>query len=112
VAAALDKTQLSARDNELLQRYAQETRSAYCAGCTAICESCLAGEAPIGDVMRFLMYCNSYEDEALAAEGFKTIAPSVQARLKRLDYSRAERNCPRGLPIARLMQQAAEKLET
>ena len=109
VAAALDKTQLSALDNELLQRYAKETRSAYCAGCTAICESCVKGKAPIGDVMRYLMYANSYEDDALAAEGFKTIPPKVQMRLSRLDYSMAERKCPQGLPIAKLMREAKKK---
>ncbi|MGD8722695.1 MAG: aldo/keto reductase, partial [Desulfobacterales bacterium] len=112
VAAALDKTQLSARDNALLQRYAQETRSAYCTGCTAICESCVEGEAPIGDVMRYLMYANSYGDDALAAEGFRTIPQKIRMRLLRLDYSMAERKCPQGLPIASLIQEAIKKLAT
>ncbi|MBW2469767.1 MAG: aldo/keto reductase, partial [Deltaproteobacteria bacterium] len=112
VAAALDKTQLSTRDNELLQRYAHETRSAYCTGCSAICESCVEGQAPIGDVMRYLMYANSYEDDALAAEGFRKITPNIQRRLSRLDYTKAERNCPQGLPIARLMREAIKKLTT
>lgn len=109
VAAALEKTQLSARDSELMQLYAKETRAAYCTGCTAICESCVNGEAPIGDVMRYLMYCNSYDDYALAADGFKTISPKVRKRLTRLDYSKAERKCPQGLPIAKLIQEATRK---
>jgi predicted aldo/keto reductase-like oxidoreductase len=111
VAAALDKTQLSARDTSLLQRYAKETRSAYCSGCTAICESYMEGEAPIGDVMRYLMYCNSYDDDKLAVDGFNKIPQKTRSRLARLDYSRAERNCPQGLPIAKLMQEAKKKLE-
>jgi hypothetical protein len=111
-AAALDKTQLSARDRRLMQLHAKETRSAYCAGCTHICESCVNGEAPIGDVMRYLMYANSYEDEGLAVEGFKTIPQKVRARLSRLDYTKAEHNCPQGLPIARLMRNAIKKLAT
>jgi hypothetical protein len=111
VAAALDKTQLSARDLSLLQRYAAETRSAYCTGCTDICESCVDGEAPIGDVMRYLMYCNSYGDDALATEGFKKIPQKIRRDLARLDYSKAERKCPQGLPIAKLMQEAKKKLE-
>lgn len=109
VAAALEKTQLSARDSELMQLYAKETRAAYCTGCTAICESCVNGEAPIGDVMRYLMYCNSYDDYALAADGFKTISPKVRKRLTRLDYSKAERKCPQRLPIAKLIQEATRK---
>ena len=111
VAAALDKTQLSTRDLSLLQRYAKETRSAYCTGCTAICESCVEGEAPIGDVMRYLMYCNSYDDYKLAADGFNKIPQKVRRRLTHLDYTKAESDCPQGLPIARLMQEAKKKLE-
>jgi hypothetical protein len=112
VAAALNKTRLSARDEELLQQYAKETRPAYCAGCTAICESCVEGNAPIGDVMRYLMYGNSYEDDQLAAAGFEKIPQKIRMRLTHLDYSLAERKCPQGLPIARLMQEAAKKLKT
>ncbi len=112
VAAALDKTQLSARDTELLRRYAKETRSAYCAGCSAICESHVEGEVPIGDVMRYLMYCNSYDDYEYAAAGFKRIPGKIRRRLTHLDYSLAERKCPQGLPIARLMHEAIRTFGT
>jgi predicted aldo/keto reductase-like oxidoreductase len=112
VAAAQDKIKLSARDNELLQRFAKETRSAYCTGCTDICESCLEEEAPIGDVMRYLMYCNSYDDYQRAADSFNKIPQEIRTRLTRLDYLMAERNCPQGLPIAKLMREAKKKLET
>jgi len=109
VAAALDKTQLSAGDIELLQQYAEETRSAYCTGCTDICESCVEGEASIGDVMRYLMYCNSYDDYKLAADSFNKIPQKIRRYLTDLDYAEAERKCPQGLPIAKLMQEAAKK---
>jgi len=111
MAAALDKTQLSTRDLSLLQRYAKETRSAYCTGCTAICESCVEGEAPIGDVMRYLMYCNSYDDYKLAADSFNKIPQKIRRYFPKLDYSEAERKCPQGLPIAKLMQEAARKFK-
>jgi predicted aldo/keto reductase-like oxidoreductase len=110
-AAAMDKTRLSARDTSLLQRYAKETRSAYCTGCTDICESCVEADAPIGDVMRYLMYCNSYDDYKLAADSFRKIPEKIRRRLTRLDYSRAEKECPQGLPIAKLMREAKNKLE-
>ncbi|MGD8990476.1 MAG: aldo/keto reductase [Desulfobacterales bacterium] len=112
VSAALDKTQLSARDNALLQRYAQETRSAYCTGCSAICESCVDGETPIGDVMRYLMYAHSYDDKQRAVAEFNKISTDVRARLTRLDYSMAERRCPQRLPIAQLIQAAIKTLAT
>ena len=111
VAAALDKTQLSAQDASLLQRYARETRSAYCTGCTAICESSVEGEAPIGDIMRYLMYCNSYDDYKLAADSFRKIPEKIRRHLTHLDYSAAEYKCPQGLPIARLVQEAARKFK-
>jgi uncharacterized protein len=112
VAAALDKTRLSSRENELMQQYAKETRSAYCAGCSDICESNVEGNAPIGDVMRYLMYCNSYNDDKLAADGFNQIPQKIRTAMTRLDYSMAERKCPQGLPIARLMREAARKFKT
>ena len=112
VAAALDKTELSGRDNELMRQYAKETRSAYCAGCSDICESCVDRQVPIGDVMRFLMYTNSYDDHALATAEFNQIPPQVQSRLTHLDYTTAERKCPQRLPIARLMREAKMKLTT
>ena len=110
VAAARDKTQLSARDNALLQRYAQETRSAYCTGCTAICESYVTGEAPIGDVMRYLMYARSYGNHREAGDLFKRIPAKIRAQLMHLDYGLAERKCPQKMAIGKLMQKAVENL--
>ncbi len=112
VAAAISRTELSARDTQLLQQYAQETRADYCTGCTDICESAVAAAVPIGDVMRYLMYCNSYDDYEYAAAGFKRIPGKIRRRLPHLDYSLAERKCPQGLPIARLMQEAIRTLGT
>jgi predicted aldo/keto reductase-like oxidoreductase len=110
VAAALDKTQLSGGDNALLQRYAQETCSAYCTGCSAICESCVKGEAPIGNVMRYLMYARSYGNHREANDLFKKIPAKIRAQLIHLDYRLAEQNCPQKMPIGKLMQQAVEEL--
>jgi uncharacterized protein len=109
VAAAANKTKLSAQDRQLLRTYAQQTRSGYCAGCTDICESAVAAEVPIGEVMRYLMYCNSYNSYDLAAAGFKKIPQKIRRQMSCLDYSAAESRCPQGLPIARLMQEAAGK---
>ncbi len=77
VAAAMNKTAFSSRDMNLLHQYAQETHSDYCAGCTEICESTINGQVPIGDVMRYLMYCRSYGNRHQAIALFKDISPSV-----------------------------------
>ena len=112
VAAAENKIRLSHQDMQLLWKFAQETRSDYCAGCTDICESAVKAEVPIGDVMRYLMYCNSYDDYELAVDGFRKIPGKIRKQIARLNYSAAESRCPHRLPIARLMQEATEKLGT
>ncbi len=109
-AAALDQTQLSATEQSLLQGYARETRSSYCAGCTAICESSVAGNIPIGDVMRYLMYCRSYGERDTAIRKFQKLPAETRRKLATADFSRAERECPRRLAITRLMREALKEL--
>jgi len=110
VAAALNRTELSARDTELLQRYALETRASYCTGCTAVCESAIEADIPIGDVMRYLMYCRSYGDRDAAISEFKKLPAITRQKMATADYSVAEQNCPQKMAIGRLMREAAEEL--
>ncbi len=107
VAAALDKTSLAAADHDALQRYAAETCSGYCAGCSGICGAAVNGEAPVHDVMRHLMYFHSYGNRELARQQFAALPAGARERLAGLDYSLAEARCPRSLPIGRLMKEAA-----
>ena len=110
VAAALNRTALSVRDRDLLQRYARETRSAYCAGCTHLCETAVEDKVPIGDVMRCLMYCRSYGDRDYAAAEFKKIPSNARRQMATLDFSSAERRCPRKMAIGSLMGEALREL--
>lgn len=110
VAAAVDRTRLSAVERGLLQRHARQTRSAYCAGCRSLCEDAVAGEAPIGDVMRCLMYSRSYGEPERARAEFRSLPEDARRRLNALDYNEAERRCPQGLAIGRLMREAVEEL--
>jgi predicted aldo/keto reductase-like oxidoreductase len=109
-AAAMDKTKLSATDRKLLQQYARETQRDYCAGCSGICQSAIGQQAPIGDVMRYLMYCRSYGDRDYARAEYSKIPPEVRERLTGIDYSPAEKKCPQKMAIARLMREAADEL--
>ncbi|MEJ2169040.1 MAG: aldo/keto reductase [Desulfobacterales bacterium] len=110
VAAALNRTKLSARDIDLLQRYARETRSDYCTGCTTICESAVAGKIPIGNVMRYLMYCRSYGDRDTAITEFKKLPPKIRHKMTIADYSAAEQRCPQRMAIGKLMREALAEL--
>ena len=92
-----------------MQQHADETASAYCAGCTKICETALGGRAPVGDVMRYLMYSRSYGDRDYAAGQFNEIPQKIRKNMPGLDYSLAESRCPRKVPIGKLMREATEE---
>ena len=110
VAAAMNRTKLSSDDKKMLHRYAEETRSVYCTGCTDLCESATAGIAPIGDVMRYLMYSRSYGDHDRAHQLFSRIPQKVRANMATLDYTKAEQRCPQKMAIGKLMRQAVKEL--
>ena len=110
VAAAIDRTKVSDRDVNLLQQYAAETRSGYCSGCGDICESAVAGQIPISDVMRYLMYARSYENRQRARTRFQKISLKTRQKMAKTDYSLAEKRCPQKMAIARLMREASLEL--
>jgi len=110
VAAAANKTELTPDDMKLMQEKATETASAYCAGCSEICEGQAGCSIPVSDVMRYMMYCNSYNEPARAKELFAKLPVGVRSRLADTDYSLAEKKCPQGIAIGRIMRQAAKVL--
>jgi len=110
VAAALDKTKLTRTDKNALKEYAQATCSAYCAGCANICDSALPQTSYISEVMRYLMYYNSYAEKDRARKLFAQIPAQARNKLLSADYGLAEARCPQHLPIAKLMAEAVSKL--
>jgi predicted aldo/keto reductase-like oxidoreductase len=110
VAAVLDKTKLAADDRMVLEQYAEATCTGYCAGCDHLCDAAVAGASNISDVMRSLMYHNSYGDNQLARQTYAEIPADVRAGLLTADYRFAEQRCPQHMPIARLVREAVEKL--
>jgi len=108
IAAALDKTTLTAADHAALREYAAATRSRHCAGCTEFCETALNHQVPVGDVMRALMYHRSYGDQELARKVFGQLPETARRGLADFDYAAAEQSCPHGLPIGQLMREAGE----
>ncbi len=110
VAAAMDKTRLSAGDLNHLATYADATIGSYCAGCGDICENAIAEDIPIADVMRYLMYAESYGDRERATECFGRLPQAIRRQLAHVDYEAAERRCPQKIAIGELMRRAKEKL--
>ena len=110
VAAVLDKTKLSQADMEVFKEYAAATCSVYCAGCSDICNAAMPETPYVSDIMRYLMYYNSYGDIDRARELFAQIPYSVRSKLLSTDYSAAEARCPQRLPIGELITEAVSKL--
>jgi hypothetical protein len=110
VAASLDKTKLTRADRKVLREYAAATCSGYCAGCAEICGAALTDLPYTSDIMRYLMYYNSYGDTGRARELFAQIPGDVRSRLLSTDYSIAEARCPQHIPIGKLVAEAVSKL--
>ncbi|MEN6485369.1 MAG: aldo/keto reductase [Syntrophobacteraceae bacterium] len=110
VSATRDSGAMASEEMDLLRRYAAETRQGYCAGCGRICSEAVSGAVPVSEVMRCLMYYRDYGERDLAREVFAGIPEDVRARLNDVDYGRAEKACPHGLAIAKLMREASEML--
>jgi predicted aldo/keto reductase-like oxidoreductase len=110
VAAAVNKTAISLKDQQLMQEYGRVTSSGYCAGCAEICEQAIAHAVPISDILRYLMYYRNYEDQQQAVQLFNDLPPYTRKRIMQVNYSNAEQRCPQKLPIAQLMRKAVSKL--
>ncbi len=110
IAAVSGGSKLSRADIGLLDEYARATCTGYCAGCAEICEAAVPEAPYISDIMRYLMYYNSYGRHDEARDLFAAIPSPVRRKLPQLDYTLAEARCPQRLPIRKLVSEALEKL--
>jgi len=110
IAAVLDRTELTQADRRALDEYARRSCSGYCAGCSCICESGAGGLPCLSDVMRSLMYYNSYGQKGRARRLFEQIPARARAKLATADCRQAESRCPQKLPIGQLVAEAMAKL--
>jgi uncharacterized protein len=109
VAAATDNIKLSSRDFKVLNMLAEGERSHYCQGCGK-CLTVMGDASRIPDIMRYMMYYNSYHETDRARNLFRDLPGSVKKNLASNDYSTAEAVCPHGLQIGRTMKKAASLL--
>ena len=70
----------------------------------------VASNVPVSDIMRALMYHDSYGDIAQAKAVFAQIPVETKRRLLSVDYSIAEARCPNRMPISKLVADAVTKL--
>lgn len=109
-SAVADGEGLSRGDHKLLRQYASQTKSCYCPGCADICDSVLPEVPFVSDIMRFLMYHNSYGEKEMARERFLEIPDNVRNRLAAIDYTDVESACPHQLPVGSFIKEAIRKL--
>ncbi|MBA4366612.1 MAG: aldo/keto reductase [Desulfobacterium sp.] len=110
ISAALNKTSLAAKDMELMHQYALDTCSGYCAGCAHICEAEIQGKVPISDIMRYLMYQETYGEKEFSESIVSQMPKDIQQRIAAVDFSSAERQCPQKIEIGKLMRKASDML--
>jgi hypothetical protein len=110
-AAAFDR--LSTAEARLLDRYATATADTYCpggcGGCGRECQAASDAPLAVADILRFLMYHDSYGRRGDARRMFGAL-PVERRRIERADLAAAERACPNGLPLAALIPDAIVKL--
>lgn len=109
IAAATDNKQLSLRDIDMLNMYAENTRCQYCLGCTRCCTA-MGSESRIPDVMRYMMYYNSYGERNYARSQFAELPESARKILATGDFTAAEALCPQSIKIGLVMRDAARVL--
>jgi len=109
VTAATEGGQLSVRDLETMRRLAANTCDRYCMGCMK-CASVMGVESMIPDIMRYMMYYNSYGDRDLARQHYRELPESAKKDLALRDYSPAEDLCPQHIKIGQAMREAARIL--
>jgi uncharacterized protein len=105
VAAAADNKQLSNHETEMLNRLAENTCEHYCLGCMR-CASVMGAESKIPDIMRYMMYYNSYGETERARRQFNRLPESLKKDLALKDYSPAETVCPQHIKIGQAMKEA------
>ena len=109
VAAARDVKKLAASDIRQLIQLSQSTCGLYCHACMK-CETAMGYQTRIPDVLRYMMYFNSYDETDNARDLFKALPDQVTKSIAINDYSPAERACPNHIEIGRLMKEAADLL--
>lgn len=108
-AAARDTSELSIGDLETLRTLASAECSHYCQGCGS-CIAAMGAESRIPDVLRYMMYYNSYGHRDLGRKLYGELPVGLRSNIGRKDYTAAESACPHKLQIGSLMRKAATLL--
>lgn len=104
-AAAMSPVKLSMDEYMQLHRLAALTAGHYCTGCNHICESRVASNTRIADIMRYLMYFESYKERDGARKLYNALRPE-ERDLEHADFAAAAKACPQGIDIRARLEKA------
>ena len=93
-------------DQKLLTARLEEIRPNYCRMCGACSGKCPEG-LPVSDILRYLMYADSYGQFALGREHFMEL-PEEIARVRCGDCSGCPVHCPNGVHVTEHLIRAQE----
>jgi hypothetical protein len=96
----------SAADAKLLARRLEEIRPLYCRMC-GHCEGQCSQGLPVADVLRFLMYAESYGQFAMAREHFQAL-PAELAGVRCSSCTHCTVECPNGVQVAARLHKAQQ----
>ncbi len=102
--AAKSATTLSMDEFHQLNRYAAQTASHRCNGCSHLCEA-HAGGAKIAETLRYLMYAECYGKVGRARELYAALSEEDRA-FGRVDFARAGQACPQKIDLSRRLADA------
>lgn len=105
---AASREGLSPKEARLLEEHRQKTAHLYCHGCGHLCETAARG-VPIATALRYLRYYGVYGKRQEARALYQAL-PAAARELAEADLLAAERACPHGLPVVRLMGEANRHL--
>jgi len=109
IAAARSGAPLGAGELHQLNRLAALTAHAYCTGCSGICGSAMLGSAGVSDILRYLMYHDSYGKKDHARMLYREL-PAEARRISVKDAARAGKACPQGIDVAAMIARAKKEL--
>ena len=107
-------SKLTLKEAQAIQEHARLVSHLWCRGCDSICRAAsgAGAQVAVADTLRFLMYHDHYGKRE-HARGLYAELPAEQRdplAMRAADWNGAERACPYGVPLAKLMARASERL--
>lgn len=112
--AAAVASKLTVSEADAIKEHARLVSHLWCRGCDHLCRAASGAgkDLAVADTLRFLMYHDHYGKPEHARELFAAL-PAAKRDLHALetaDWRSAEHACPYGVPLAKLMTRAKERL--